>query len=85
MQIGSSNTMIQGYHPVKMRTAPSMSVDGTWNMEVGTTAVTWTCPSTRTSTTAFSSEQSAGNSDGSAAIVYANNDTDAAIIGDAEL
>jgi hypothetical protein len=54
-------------------------------MEVGTTAVTWTCPSTRTSTTAFSSEQSAGNSDGSAAIVYANNDTDAAIIGDAEL
>ena len=85
MQIGSSNTMIQGYHPVKMRSAPSMSVDGTWNMEVGTTAVTWNCPSTRTSTTAYSSEQSAGNSDGSAAIVYANNDTDAAIIGDAEL
>ena len=85
MQIGSSNTMIQGYHPVKMRAAPSMSVDGTWNMEVGTTAVAWTCPSTRTSTTAFSSEQSAGNSDGSAAIVYGNNDADAAIIGDAEL
>jgi len=85
MQIGSSNTMIQGYHPVKMRSAPSMSVDGSWNMEVGTTAVTWNCPSTRTSTTAYSSEQSAGNSDGSAAIVYANNDTDAAIIGDAEL
>ena len=85
MQIGSSNTMIQGYHPVKMRAAPTMSVSGAWNMEVGTTAVAWTCPSTRTSTTAYSSEQSAGNSDGSAAIVYANNDTDAAIIGDAEL
>ncbi len=85
MQIGSSNTMIQGYHPVRMRAAPSMSVSGTWNMEVGTTAVTWTCPSTRTSTTAYSSEQSAGNSDGSAAMVYSNNNTASAIIGDAEL
>ena len=85
MQIGSSNTMIQGYHPVKMRTAPTMSVSGAWNMEVGTTAVAWTCPSTRTSTTAYSSEQSAGNSDGSAAIVYSNNNTASAIIGDAEL
>jgi len=85
MQIGSSDTMIQGYHPVKMRSAPSMSVSGAWTMEVGTTSVTWTCPSTRTSTTAFSSQQSAGNSDGSAAIVYSNNNTASAIIGDAEL
>lgn len=85
MQIGSSDTMIQGYHPIKMRAAPSMSVSGTWSMEVGTTAVTWTCPSTRTSTTAFSSQQSAGNSDGSAAMVYSNNNAASAIIGDAEL
>ncbi len=85
MQIGSSDTMIQGYHPIKMRAAPSMSVSGAWTMEVGTTSVTWTCPSTRTSTTAFSSQQSAGNSDGSAAIVYSNNNTASAIIGDAEL
>ena len=85
MQIGASDTMIQGYHPIKMRAAPSMSVSGTWVMEVGTTSVAWTCPSTRTSTTAFSSQQSAGNSDGSAAIVYSNNNTASAIIGDAEL
>ena len=85
MQIGASDTMIQGYHPIKMRAAPSMSVSGTWVMEVGTTSVAWTCPSTRTSTTAFSSKQSAGNSDGSAAIVYSNNNTASAIIGDAEL
>ena len=85
MQIGSSNTMIQGYHPVKMRTAPSMSYDGTWICEVGTTSFTFQMASTRTSTTAYSSETSAGNSDGSGAMVYANNDTDAAIIGDAEL
>ncbi len=85
MQIGSSNTMIQGYHPVKMRAAPSMSYDGTWICEVGTTSFTFQMASTRTSTTAYSSETSAGNSDGSGAMVYANNDTDAAIIGDAEL
>ncbi len=62
-----------------------MSVSGAWTMEVGTTSVAWTCPSTRTSTTAYSSEQSAGNSDGSAAMIYSNNNTASAIIGDAEL
>ena len=85
MQIGASNTMIQGYHPVKMRTAPSMSYEGTWICEVGTTSFTFQMASTRTSTTAYSSETSAGNSDGSAAMVYANNNTASAIIGDAEL
>jgi hypothetical protein len=48
-------------------------------------AFTFQMASTRTSTTAYSSETSAGNSDGSGAMVYANNDDDAAIIGDAEL
>ncbi len=84
MQIGSSNTMIQGYHPVVMRSAPSMS-GSNWSCEHSGNASVWSMGSTRTSTTAWSSENSLSGTDGDAAILYANNNTAADITGDAEL
>jgi hypothetical protein len=41
MQIGASDMMIQGYHPITMRASPTMSISGTWNYEAGTTSGTW--------------------------------------------
>ena len=84
MQIGSSNTMIQGYHPVVMRSAPSMS-GSNWSCEHSGNASVCSMGSTRTSTTAWSSENSLSGTDGDAAILYANNNTAADITGDAEL
>ena len=84
MQIGSSNVMIQGYHPIVMRTAPSMS-GSNWSIEYSGSSAAWSMGSTRTSTTAWSSENSFSGTDGNAAILYANNNTAADITGDAEL
>ena len=84
MQIGSSNVMIQGYHPIVMRTAPSMS-GSNWSCEHSGSSAAWSMGSTRTSTTAWSSENSLSGTDGNAAILYANNNTAADITGDAEL
>lgn len=84
MQIGSSNVMIQGYHPVVMRSAPSMS-GSNWSIEYSGSSAAWSMGSTRTSTTAWSSENSFSGTDGNAAILYANNNTAADITGDAEL
>ena len=84
MQIGSSNVMIQGYHPIVMRTAPSMSGSG-WSIEYSGSSAVWSMGSTRTSTTAWSSENSFSGTDGNAAILYGNNNTAADITGDAEL
>ena len=84
MQIGSSNVMIQGYHPVVMRSAPSMS-GSNWSIEYSGSSAAWSMGSTRTSTTAWSSENSLSGTDGNAAILYANNNTAADITGDSEL
>ena len=84
MQIGSNNVMIQGYHPVKMRSAPTMS-GANWSCEHSGSISAWSMGSTRVSTTAWSSENSLSGTDGNAAMVYGNNNVDAYIIGDAEL
>jgi len=84
MQIGSNNVMIQGYHPVEMRTAPTMS-GANWICEHSGSISSWSMGSTRVSTTAWSSENSLSGTDGNAAIIYGNNNVNAYIIGDAEL
>ncbi|NDB60408.1 hypothetical protein EB001_18450, partial [bacterium] len=85
MQVGASNMMIQGYHPVTMRASPTMSTSGTWNYETGTTSGSWSMGSQRTNPNAWSSESSITATDGSASIIYASNDTTAALIGSVEL
>jgi hypothetical protein len=85
MQIGASDMMIQGYHPITMRASPTMSISGTWNYEAGTTSGTWSIGSQRTNPTAWAAQSSFSNTNGSAAIIYANNDSTAALIGSAEL
>jgi len=85
MQIGASDMMIQGYHPITMRASPTMSISGTWSYEAGTGSGTWSIGSQRTNPTAWGTQSSFSNTEGSAAIIYAGNDSTAALIGSAEL
>ena len=85
MQIGSSNVMTQGYHPIKMRSSPSLSISGTWSCEHGTASTTYALSGTRTNQFAWSNEQAISSTDGSAAVVYASNDGSATFTASAEL
>ena len=85
MQIGASNMMIQGYHPITMRASPTMAIGGTWSYEAGTGSGTWSITGQRSNTTAWSTETSVSNTDGSAAVIYASNDTTANLTADADL
>lgn len=85
MQIGASNCMTQGYHPVPMRTAPSIALSGSWSCEHGTTSSTYALSGTRRNKYAWSNEQSISATDGSAAIVYGSNDSTAYFEAEAEL
>ena len=92
MQINTNSTagtMFQGQHPVMMRTAPSMSYGGTWTGEVATGTITFALTgSVRVSNLFWQSQEpipTSGANNGDAALVYANNDNDAYIIGNAEL
>jgi hypothetical protein len=85
MQIGGSNCMTQGYHPVVMRSAPSIAIGGNWNVEHGTSGNVYAISGTRRNRWAWSNEQSISATDGSAAIVYSNNNIASYFEGDAEL
>lgn len=85
MQIGSSNVMTQGYHPIKMRSSPSLAIGGTWSCEHGTASNTFALSGIRTNDFAWSNEQAISSGDGTAAIVYASNDSNAFFTGSAEL
>ena len=85
MQIGASNMMIQGYHPITMRTSPTMAIGGTWIYEAGTNNGTWSITGQRSNPTAWSTETTVSNTDGSAAIIYGGNDTTANLTASAEL
>ena len=85
MQIGGTDCMIQGYHPIKMRSSPSLAISGTWSVESGTTNATFSLSGNRTNLFGWSNQQAIGATDGSAAIIYAGNDSTASFSGDAEL
>jgi|21_taG_2_1085346.scaffolds.fasta_scaffold35301_2 hypothetical protein len=85
MQIGGTDCMIQGYHPIKMRSSPSLAISGTWSVESGTTNATFSLSGNRTNLFGWSNQQSISATDGSAAIIYAGNDGSASFSGDAEL
>ena len=85
MQIGASDMMIQGYHPITMRTSPTMAIGGTWNYEAGTSSGAWSIGSQRTNPTAWATQTTVSNTDGSAAIIYASDDTTANLTASAEL
>ena len=92
MQINTNSTagsMYQGQHPVMMRSAPSMSYGGTWTAEVATGSAAFAFTgSVRVSNLFWQSQEpipTSGANDGYGAMVYANNDSDAYIIGNAEL
>tara|TARA_Y100001937_G_scaffold124870_1_gene190459 strand:+ start:812 stop:1912 length:1101 start_codon:yes stop_codon:yes gene_type:complete len=85
MQIGGSNCMTQGYHPVFMRAAPSISISGNWSCEHGTSSTGYALSGTRRNKYAWSNEQGISATDGNAAIVYGSNDASATFEADAEL
>ena len=85
MQIGGSDCMMQGYHPVKMRSSPSLSISGTWAVESGTTNATFALGTTRSNLFGWSNQQSITATDGSAAIIYGSNDASATFTAEAEL
>jgi len=85
MQIGGTDCMIQGYHPIKMRSSPSLAITGTWSVESGTTNATFSLSGNRTNLFGWSNQQAITATDGSAAIIYAGNDSTASFSGDAEL
>tara|TARA_B100000424_G_scaffold270542_1_gene270136 strand:- start:852 stop:1958 length:1107 start_codon:yes stop_codon:yes gene_type:complete len=92
MQINTNSTagsMYQGQHPIMMRTAPTMAYGGTWTAEVATGSAAFALTgSVRTSTLFWQSQEpipTSGANDGYGALVYANNDDDAFLSGDAEL
>ena len=92
MQINTNSTagsMYQGQHPVMMRSAPSMAYGGTWTAEVATGGAAFALTgSVRVSNLFWQSQEpipTSGANDGYGALVYANNDNDAFLSGDAEL
>ncbi len=92
MQINTNSTagtMFQGQHPIMMRTAPTMAYGGTWTGEVATGAITFALTgSVRVSNLFWQSQEpipTSGANNGDAALVYANNDNDAFLSGDAEI
>ena len=85
MQIGGSDCMMQGYHPVKMRSSPSLSISGSWAVESGTTNATFALGTTRSNLFGWSNQQSISATDGSAAIIYGSNDSSATFTAEAEL
>jgi len=85
MQIGASDMMIQGYHPLPMRSSPSIAIGGSWTYEAGTGSGTYSIGSSRRNKYAWASQTSISNNDGSAAIIYASNDDDAYFEAEAEL
>ncbi len=85
MQIGGSDCMMQGYHPVKMRSSPSLSISGSWAVESGTTNATFSLGTTRSNLFGWSNQQSISATDGSAAIIYGNNSSTATFTASAEL
>ena len=85
MQIGASHQMVQGYHPVTMRSAPSLTQSG-WSYEAGTGSGTWAISSSRTNIDAWGAEKTGvSNSEGSAIIIYAENNAAAYFTADSEL
>ena len=85
MQIGASHQMVQGYHPVTMRSAPSLTQSG-WSYEAGTGSGTWSISSSRTNIDAWGAEKTGvSNSEGSAIIIYAENNAAAYFTADSEL
>jgi hypothetical protein len=85
MQIGASHQMVQGYHPVTMRSAPSLTQSG-WSYEAGTGSGTWAIGSSRTNIDAWGVEKTGvSNSEGSAIIIYAENNAAAYFTADSEL
>lgn len=85
MQIGGSNCMTQGYHPVPMRAAPSISISGSLSCEHGTASSAYAISGTRRNIYAWSNEQSISSTDGSAAVVYGSNDANAYFEAEAEI
>ena len=91
MQINTNSTagsMYQGQHPIMMRTAPTMAYGGTWTAEVATGSAAFALTgSLRVSNLFWQSQEpipTSGANDGYGAMVYANNDNDAFLSGDAE-
>jgi hypothetical protein len=85
MQIGASDMMIQGYHPITMRASPTMAIGGSWHYEAGTGSGAWSIGSQRTNPTAWATQTTISNTDGSAAIIYGFGDTTANLTASAEL
>jgi len=85
MQIGASHQMVQGYHPVTMRADPSLSQSG-WSYEAGTSSGTWSISSSRTNIDAWGAEKTGvSNTEGSAIMIYAENNSAAYFTADCEL
>ena len=85
MQHSTSHQMVQGYHPVTMRSAPSLTQSG-WSYEAGTGSGTWAISSSRTNIDAWGAEKTGvSNTEGSAIIIYAENNAAAYFTADSEL
>jgi hypothetical protein len=90
MQINTnsaSGVMYQGQHPVRMRTAPTMAVGGSWNAEVATGGSNFVLAAGVRASDLFWQSQEAigdGGANGYAAIVYSSDDDDAFLSGSAE-
>jgi len=85
MQIGGNDCMMQGYHPVKMRAGPSISVSGSWAVESGTTNAVFAIGTQRSNQFGWSNQQAISATDGSGAICYGNNDSSATFLASAEI